>query len=337
MSSSFKAHSGKALTGALAGGALRFRKAKRETYYLGVDGGGTKTRAVITNATYAVVGEGLSGPSNPHRVGWKEAVANIQDAITQALQNARLTRDEIFAAGFGIAGVSHPIHYHTMRDALERTLGIEHMELVPDAKAALAGALDGKPGVIVIAGTGSIALGMNEAGEEARSGGYGPTFSDEGSGYDISRRALKAVAASFDGRSPQTLLTERITKELGVTSAADLPSVIYTNDARPAKIAQLAKIVAKAAQDGDSVAQAILAEAGAELGALAVAVIQRLGLQNQPFSVAFIGSVFASGSCLFEPFRQTILRAAPHAEIVEPLHPPTIGAVKLAQLVFNQE
>ena len=88
MSSSFKAHSGKALTGALAGSALPFRNAKRETYYLGVDGGGTKTHAVITNATYTVVGEGLSGPANPHRVGLKEAVANILDAITQALQNA---------------------------------------------------------------------------------------------------------------------------------------------------------------------------------------------------------------------------------------------------------
>lgn len=332
MSSSFKAHSG-----SLAGRAVEFRRAPRETYFLGVDGGGTKTRAIVTNGNFRVLGEAVSGASNPHRVGWKEAVANLKDAVKEALRQAGLGQGDITAAGFGIAGVSHPIHYHTMKDALERAFDIEHMELVTDAKAALTGALDGKPGVIVIAGTGSIALGVNEAGDEARSGGYGPTFSDEGSGYDISRRALQAVAASFDGRSPQTALTERITRELGVASAADLPSVIYTNDSRPAKIASLANVVAEAAKDGDEVARAILADAGAELGALAVAVIRRLGLEQQAFRVAFVGSVFNSGEHLFEPFRQVILRAAPQAEIAEPLHPPTIGAVKLAQMVFTQE
>ena len=337
MSSPLKAHTGKAHTGPLTGQAIDFQKAPREPHFLGVDGGGTKTLAILTDARLRVIGKGLSGPSNPHRVGWKEAVANIRTAVMQALQDAGLHLSDVSAAGLGIAGVSHPIHYHTMRDALDRALGLEHMELVTDAKAALAGALDGKPGVIVIAGTGSIALGMNAAGEEARSGGYGPTFSDEGSGYDISRRALKAIAASFDGRSPQTLLTERITRELGVTSAADLPSVIYSNDARPPKIASLAKLVAAAAREGDPVARQILAEAGAELGALAVAVIQRLGLQDQAFGVAYVGSVFNSGGDLFEPFRRAILQAAPRAEIREPLYPPTIGAVKLAQTIFAAE
>ena len=134
-----------------------------------------------------------------------------------------------------------------MKDALDRSLGLEKLELVTDARAALTGALDGKPGVIVIAGTGSIALGLNEAGGDARSGGWGPTFSDEGSGYDIARQALKAVAASFDGRSSETLLTKMICKELGIEKPSDLPSVIYSEDAKPAQIASLAKLVSQAA------------------------------------------------------------------------------------------
>lgn len=327
----------KAQTGSLAGKVFDLRRARSEKYFVGVDGGGTKTRAIVTNESGQLLGEGQGGAANPHRVGWKDAVANIADAVRQALRQARLSEAQIAAAGFGIAGVSHPIHYHTMQDALERALDIEHMELVTDAKAALTGALDGKPGVIVIAGTGSIALGVNAAGEEARSGGYGPTFSDEGSAYDISRRALKAIAAACEGRAPETRLSERFFRELGIASATDLPSVIYTEDARPAKIAALAEVVAEVAQAGDEVARQILAEAGAELGQLAVSVIQRLGLEGERFRVAFVGSVFNAGDSLFEPFRRAILAVAPRAEISEPVHPPTMGAVKLAQMMFEQE
>src|ERR1051325_1063962 len=215
MSTVANPHSGsRTTTGSLK--RLRGDRGAQEIYFLGIDGGGTKTQAVVTDAHFKVIGEGRSGASNPHRIGFKEAVANIKAATDEALKQAGLHLHDIAAACAGIAGTSHPIHYHTMEDALDRTFDLDKLELVTDARAALTGALDGKPGVIVIAGTGSIALGLNGAGSEARSGGYGPTFSDEGSGYDIARRALKAVAASFDGRSPETRLTRMISKELNV-------------------------------------------------------------------------------------------------------------------------
>ncbi|MBI3650321.1 MAG: hypothetical protein HY231_04670 [Acidobacteria bacterium] len=310
---------------------LRENRNAQEIYFLGIDGGGTKTQAIITDAHLNILGEGHSGAANPHRVGFKEAVANIKAATCEALQQAGLQFEDIAAAVAGIAGISHPIHYHTMEEALDRTLGLDKLELVTDARAALTGALDGKPGVIVIAGTGSIALGLNDAGNEARSGGWGPTFSDEGSGYDIARQALKAVAASFDGRSPETLLTRLICRELKIDKPSDLPSVIYQDDAGPAHIASLAKVVADAAAQGDDVAQEILERAGQELGQLVVAVIERLALQHQQFRVACIGSVFKAGDFVLASFRRTVLAVAPHAEIGEPLFPPTIGAVKLAE------
>src|SRR5262249_13889324 len=157
---------------------------------------------------------------------------------------------------------------------LDRRLRIPHFELVTDARAALEGALDGKQGVVLIAGTGSIAMGMNAARHVERSGGWGPTLGDEGSGYDIARQALKAVIASFDGRAPKTVLTDRICEQFGIETAKDLPGVIYSGDhngdSESVAIASLARLVAEAATEGDEVARDILARAGKDLGELAV-------------------------------------------------------------------
>ncbi len=206
------------------------QKARASNYYLGIDGGGTKTHAIITDDSYRVLGEGFSGASNPLRVGLDRAVAHIEAATQEACHQAGIKLHQITSGCVGLAGISHQIHYHTMKDALEHTLRIENLQLTTDAQAALEGALDGQPGIVLIAGTGSIALGKNSSGEQARAGGWGPTFGDEGSGYDIARRALKAVASSFDGRSPKTLLTELVTRTLRISSTADLPGVIYNSD-----------------------------------------------------------------------------------------------------------
>ncbi|HKP12330.1 MAG TPA: BadF/BadG/BcrA/BcrD ATPase family protein [Blastocatellia bacterium] len=302
--------------------------------FLGVDGGGTKTHAIITTATYKIIGEGFSGASNPVRVGFEAAAANINQAVKQACEQAHITPHDIAAGCAAIAGISHPIHYHTMRKALDARLRMDHLELVTDARAALEGALDGQQGIVLIAGTGSIAMGMTDARKVERSGGWGPTLGDEGSGYDIARQALKAVAASFDGRAPRTDLTERICRELGITSAKDLPGVIYNNEAGSPQIASLARLVADAAAAGDAVARGILAQAGRDLGELAVSVIRKLGLEPLAFRVACVGSVFKAGECVLEPLREAVRKVAPRAEIGPPLRSPEIGAVKLAQAAF---
>ncbi|HWP43004.1 MAG TPA: BadF/BadG/BcrA/BcrD ATPase family protein [Blastocatellia bacterium] len=302
-------------------------------YFLGVDGGGTKTHAVITDAYFKVIGEGMSGASNPLRAGLEEAITHIESAVLQACLNARIKIKEITAACVALAGINHPIHYHTMKDSLDRALRIENLQLVTDVRAALIGALDSQPGIVVIAGTGSIAMGMNGSGEEVRSGGWGPTLGDEGSGYDIARRALKAVAASFDGRSPQTVLTERFCRKLGVASAADLPGVIYNSDSEPVEIASLAELVSEAALEGDPVACEILEQAGLELGQLAISVIERLGLERESFLVACVGSVFLAGEPVLRPFREAVLSVAPGARVGAPLFAPAIGAAKLARVL----
>lgn len=302
-------------------------------YFLGIDGGGTKTQAVIADGQCRVVGEGFSGASNPLRVGLEEAISHIDGAVHEACAQAGVELSDISSACAAIAGINHPIHYDTMRAALGRVLPVQNLQMVTDARAALAGALDGRPGVVIVAGTGSIAMGINEAGLEARSGGWGPTLGDEGSGYDIARRALKAIASSFDGRSPQTILTERVCHRLHIANTTDLPGVIYNSDSEPVEIASLAELVDAAAREGDEVSRSILSEAGEELARLAISVIKRLGLQADPFLVACVGSVFKSGDVVLKPLREAVLSVAPRAEFGPPLFPPTLGAVKLAQML----
>jgi len=303
----------------------------RPDYFLGIDGGGTKTQAIVMDSSSQILGEGVSGASNPLRVGIDQAMENIAAAAAEAAEHAGLRIDEITSAVVALAGISHPIHFHAVKQALDSALGIKDLDLVTDAQAALVGALDGEPGVVLIAGTGSIALGVNRAGEMARSGGWGPELSDEGSGYDIARHALKAVAAEFDGRSRSTKLSELIFRRLGVETAADLPGVIYSSNRDPVEIASLAELVTEAAEAGDEVALSILSGAGTDLGHLAVSVIERLRMASCGFRIALVGSVFKAGAPLIAALKQRVLAVAPNAEFGSPLFPPTVGAARLAQ------
>jgi N-acetylglucosamine kinase-like BadF-type ATPase len=300
------------------------------SYLLGVDGGGTKTEAIVVDGSLSIMGRGLSGASNPLRVGMDQAASNIRRAVLEAAQEAGIKLKDVAVACVALAGISHPVHFQMMREALDRALRVKKLQLTTDARAALAGALDAGPGVVVIAGTGSIAFGINSQGQEARSGGWGYALGDEGSGYDIASRALRAVVASFDGRLQETLLTDLICRKLGVKEVADLPTVIYDKRRAWMEIAELAKLVTEAARRGDQVAISILAEAGRELGCLARSVIEKLNMRRESFRVAYVGGVFSAGRYLLDPFAELVRRVAPGAQIGPPLASPVIGAAKLA-------
>src|SRR5205807_7257980 len=173
---------------------------------VGVDGGGTKTRAVVLDGN-SVLGEGAAGPSNPLRVGIANGVTAIREAIDKACAGAMIHRDDLVAVGVGLAGVRRKDIRTRMHDVLVDTLGIKNIELVSDGDIALFGATDGRAGVVVISGTGSISVGVNAQGKRAYAGGWGPVAGDEGSGSWIARRALQAVARASDERGPKTTLT----------------------------------------------------------------------------------------------------------------------------------
>ncbi|MBO0798664.1 MAG: hypothetical protein J2P31_07555 [Blastocatellia bacterium] len=303
----------------------------RTNYYLGVDGGGTNCRAVIVDEAGCVRGEGRAEAGNFHRVGLEVAIAHIESAVAEACRQAGIAPRQITAACLGLAGVSHPKHHNRMLAALKAGLPITDITLETDARVALAGATGNRPGIVIIAGTGSIACGINARGRFARAGGWGPTMGDEGSGAYIGRRALEAILMAYDYRGEPTMMLEPVLRYFGVSSPPELPSVIYDSPAEvQSRIAQLSRIVVKAAQEGDKVARSILKDAAEELAKAAIAVIEQLKMEKDSFTVAYVGGVFESGELILTTLREEIKKVAPNAEIAPPLNPPVIGAVKMA-------
>jgi N-acetylglucosamine kinase-like BadF-type ATPase len=218
-----------------------------------------------------------------------------------------------------------------MLAGLNEALPISDIALETDARVALAGATGNQPGVVIIAGTGSIACGINARGRFARAGGWGPAMGDEGSGSYIGRRALESVVAAYDYRGEPTAMMDPILRHFGVSSAPELPPVIYDDPERALReIAQLSRLVVKAAQEGDPVAIGILHDAAIELARAVIAVIEQLRMENESFQVAYVGGVFEAGELVLAPLREEILKAAPNARIEPPLDPPVIGAAKMA-------
>jgi N-acetylglucosamine kinase-like BadF-type ATPase len=304
--------------------------ARGRALVLGVDGGGTKTRAVITEAREHVLGEGVAGPSNPLRVGVAAAVAAIGEAVDKACAAADVQQSDLIAAEIGLAGVRRGDLRERMREAL-RVLGIKALSIVTDADIALFGGTNGAPGVVIIAGTGSVCCGINARGRREYAGGWGPLAGDEGSGSWIARRALQSVARASDGRGPETELTEAACEYLKVATPEDISTAIYAPGMTNDRIAGYARYVIEEATKGDAVARDILADAGRELGIAANAVIRRLRMENERFQVAYVGGVFSAGELMLEPLRKEVARLAPRAYLAPPLLAPAVAAARMAR------
>ncbi|MDT7780794.1 MAG: hypothetical protein QOC99_3306 [Acidobacteriota bacterium] len=302
---------------------------------LGVDGGGSKTRAVVTDGGGEVLGEGVAGPSNPLRVGVTEAANAIREAADRACAEAGVRRMEIVAAEVGLAGVKRADIRDRMRAALKE-LGIKTVEVVTDADIALYGATEGKPGLVIIAGTGSICCGVNGRGRHACAGGWGPVVGDEGSGSWIARRALQAVARASDGRGRKTSLVEAACDYFNVAKVEDLSTAVYAPNVTNSRIAGFGSRVVVAARKRDVVAREIIEEAGRELACAACAVIRKLKMERERFQVAYVGGVFAAASMILDPLGVEVQSVAPRAFIAPPLLAPAEAAARMAgeQLQF---
>jgi N-acetylglucosamine kinase-like BadF-type ATPase len=306
------------------------RYAASNELVLGVDGGGTKTRAVILDARERVLGEGVSGPSNPMRVGIGVAATAIKEAVDKACEAAGVQRAGILAAEIGLAGVRRGDLRGRMREALTG-LGIRVLEVVTDADIALFGATAGAAGVVVIAGTGSICCGTNAHGRHACASGWGPLAGDEGSGSWIARRALQAVAQASDGRGPETKLTQATLAYFNATTMDELAIALYAPSMTNDRIAGLCRHVIEEAQQGDDVANKIVLAGGRELGTAAAAVIHKLRMEQETFQVAYVGGVFAAGELVLSPLREELARVAPAAFIAPPRLSPAIAAARMAR------
>jgi N-acetylglucosamine kinase-like BadF-type ATPase len=201
---------------------------------------------------------------------------------------------------------------------------------VTDAEIALYATTLGKPGIVVIAGTGSVCLGKNASGKIAISGGWGPLAGDEGGGVGIAREALQAVAKASDGRGIPTELSKKASEYFRSSGPENLIVAIYSPQVDNTRIAGFAKSVVETALRGDAVASNIMSESGFELGIAACAVIESLGMKRQKVPVGCVGSVFKAGELLTKPMIDTIHTIAPKAFLTEPLMPPAHAAALMA-------
>jgi N-acetylglucosamine kinase-like BadF-type ATPase len=292
-------------------------------YFLGVDGGQSSTTALIGDATGRVIGIGRGGPCN--HVSAEEARARFTSAVggcvTQACQAAGLGGEvEYVTACYGFSGGPAD------KDSLVAEMFRAGKRLVThDAYIALCGAHAGAPGVITIAGTGSISFGRGAEGRLMRAGGWGYVFGDEGGGFDLTRQALRAALRADEGWGPKTLLRDALVKATGAQDANDLMHRFYGGKLTRPQMASLSRLVDKAALAGDVVADGILSEAAQQLAGITLAVRKKTFGEKECAPVAYIGGVFHSAR-LLKRFT-TLLERDGLASVAPPKHGPAAGAL----------
>ncbi len=298
-------------------------------YALGLDGGGTQTRAAVAGPNGVLLGQGLAGACNLAAMPPQDAIAATLAAARQALNQAGLTQDDVGAFCAGVAGASFAERRLLLLEGLQTAFPQAHVTVEPDYAIALTGATDGGPGIIVIAGTGSAAYGENAAGLSHRTGAYGYLIDDAGSGYGVGRAGLAAVLRASDGTGEATTLSERLPAALGLATLADVVPGVYGGTISRIALAGLSRVVAVAArEDGDAIARALLMRAGGALAQLVQGVTSRLFASSDlPYPVSPIGGLWGAGDALTDVFTRSLRRFAPLAVWVPPQRPPVEGAL----------
>jgi N-acetylmuramic acid 6-phosphate etherase len=320
---------GKALGAEDRGQRTEDRPSPSEELYLGIDGGGTHTVALLGDRAGTVLGRGTAGPSNRQAVGTERAMAALDEAVSAAFAAAGRTRGPVASACLGLAGADRPEDQAVIREWAERVRLAGQVEVTSDAAILLAAGTPEGWGLVLIAGTGSIAFGRAADGRRARAGGWGHLLGDEGSAYALVIAALQAVARAADGRGPATSLTERLLARLGVSQPQGLIAAVYRSGRDRADLAALAPLVVEAAED-DAVAAAIVEEAAAELAQAGAAVALQLGWSG-PLPVALAGGLLLGS----EGYRERVLRRLRSLDVqpgaVALVEEPARGALQLAR------
>ena len=297
-------------------------------YIIGIDGGGTKTVGILTTETGRCLAQVQLGPSNYHVVGEAKTQAVLKNVVEELCEKADIPSVNAIHFCLGMAGLGRTEDKKVVGRICD-ALGIsENRILTHDAHIALVGGTEKQHGVIVISGTGAIVYGINADGKEARASGWGYLLGDEGSGYDIAIKGLRAVARAADGRGSPTELTSRILNVVELNEPSDL--IRWVHAASRDTIAQLAEVVFDAARITDATAERIVDEAAAELVCAASCVIEQLEF-GEPFDIVLSGGNLVHQPVFADKLRRQFARIAPEALVLLPKHEPVYGAVLVAQ------
>jgi glucosamine kinase len=302
-------------------------------FVLGIDGGGSKTAAAISNGISVLATHAAKG-CNLNSVSTEIARQSIAEAVHGALASAGISANDISGVCAGVAGAASPEVAATISEILAGLLPRAAVRVVGDTVIALEAAFYGAPGVVCISGTGSVAFGRNERGEVTRAGGWGRLVSDEGSGHWIGQRAVsKSLRAMDQGRSSQ--LVTGIMKHWSIVTREQLVQRCHS-DPIP-NFSDLFPIVLAVAEAGDPIASEILNAAAIELARITQVVLRRLWIGHSIQQVAITGSVFANSPRVRNVFSNILHTDRPEVQIRLSKRQPFEGAVQLALKALPNE
>ncbi|HVO74102.1 MAG TPA: BadF/BadG/BcrA/BcrD ATPase family protein [Ignavibacteriaceae bacterium] len=305
-------------------------------YIIGMDGGGTKTRCIIADLDGKALYECTGGPSNFLIIGMKAASKNIFSLIKQCVNKLKIDYNNIYIVLIGTAGAGRKndaLKFEKgFKDYLkEKNIVLKKLIVESDAKVALEAAFPGRPGCILIAGTGSIIMGKDSAGNFYRAGGFGRYLGDEGSGYILGKKALIAAAKEYDGRGTATIITKMLKERFKINSPEDLISEIYHKEF---DIASAAPLLLEAAELKDPAALKIIDEEIEELLAHLKAMLAKI---NTPeLNTALAGSLLDKDNIYSRRLKEK-LRELPSIKLTIPEKAPVEGAVLLAKAYLSQK
>lgn len=300
---------------------------------LGIDGGGTHTRALLANAGGATLGVGEAGASNPNAFGYLAAQKEILAAIYHAFDAAKIDKQMVAAAGLGIGGVDRADERARFQTWAEHNIAAR-ASIMNDSEIVLAAGSPDNWGIALIAGTGSLAWGRTREGKTARAGGWGYLIGDEGSGFDLGRSALRAATQAVDGRGEPTQLLAAILDHWKLSEPQQLISHVYHTGLKPADFAQLAAVVARAARAGDAVALQLLEQAADALATMIGAVARALELR-ETIPLALTGGLLIETESLRARLVAIVRERGYACAPIELVRQPALGAVKIATQLLS--
>ena len=300
-------------------------------FIIGIDAGGTRTRAVLASLDGTVQHLTQGGGGNYQNIGL-EGMAKRMEQVLQPFK--AIGQGKVLSLCLAAAGAGRQDDQIALKEMLTQGKWADKTIVISDAQAALEGAHAGNPGIIVIAGTGSIAMGKNAAEQWGRTGGWGPILGDRGSGYAIALEGLRAVLEAKDGSGDQTALTTSLQQVLAFESWEELVSQVYRGQLDRETIAALAPYIFHNALQGDLVSQRIIDSAGKDLGRLVWALARTLEMSTP--AVSCLGGVFNARRQLWPTLVDELTRKNLHPQWCKPYLVPVLGAVLVAARQVDQ-
>lgn len=306
-------------------------------YIIGIDGGGTKTHCIIANQEGEALFECYGNASNFMVLGTDKVSETIFGLAEKCRDELNISFSDISAIILGTAGAGRSADAERMEKSFleyskTKNISFNLFHVESDARIALEGAFSGKPGSILISGTGSIIFGKDEDGNIHRAGGFGRQIGDEGSGFSIGKKGLAAVSKSYDGRGSYSLISELIKEKFSIDSSEKLINEVYKNNF---DIASAAPVVLQAADQGDAAALKIIEDESEELILHISAMKKKLRLPV--FHIVFIGGIITHDNILSRTLKKKIILRMPDVKVKEPDYSPAMGAVLIGKELLTKK